>query len=138
MMPQLAPIARLLGPRGLMPNAKVGTIQGPDKILPALKEQMGGQVQYRTDKAGIVHAGIAKGSFEKEQILENIAAFMNEIQDVKPESFGKGKKGKKAGSAKNAKYYLKASVSSTQGKGVTVDLRTLDPTSSFFMSELEE
>mmetsp|Transcript_22996 Transcript_22996/g.66380 ORF Transcript_22996/g.66380 Transcript_22996/m.66380 type:complete len:335 (-) Transcript_22996:57-1061(-) len=147
MMPSLAPVARLLGPRGLMPNAKVGTIAPPSHLLEALRSQQAGQVQYRTDKGGIVHAGIAKGSFRREQIVDNLQTFLNEIQDVKPESFGKGKKGGKKGGPgkgkspagnKNAKYYLGASVSSTQGKGVRVDLRTVDPTSAFFMGEVEE
>ena len=144
MMPALSSVARLLGPRGLMPNAKVGTIVPAAKLLEALREQQAGQIQYRTDKGGIVHAGVAKGSFDKDQIVDNITAFLNAIQEVKPESFGKGKKkggpgkGKSAGNSKNAKYYLKAHVSSSQGKGVVVDLRTVDPTSTFFMGEIEE
>ena len=149
MMPSLAPIARLLGPRGLMPNAKVGTIVPPAQLREVLREQQAGQIQYRTDKAGIVHAGVAKGSFAKDQIVDNIQAFMNAIQEVKPDSFGKNKKkgggggggkggGKGGGNNKNAKYYLKAHVTSTQGRGVPVDLRTVDPTSTFFMGEVEE
>lgn len=145
-MSSLAPLARLLGPRGLMPNAKVGTIVPPSQMMDTIKQQQAGQIHYRTDKAGIVHAGVAKGSFDKNQIVENVQAFMNEMQEVKPESFGKGKKkggggkGKSGGGGgnKNAKYYLKAHVSSTQGKGVPVDLRTVDPTSTFFMGEIEE
>ena len=144
-MSSLAPLARLLGPRGLMPNAKVGTIVPPSQLMDTLKQQQAGQIHYRTDKAGIVHAGVAKGSFDKSQIIENVQAFLNEMQEVRPESFGKGKKkgsgkggGKGGGGNKNAKYYLKAHVSSTQGKGVPVDLRTVDPTSTFFMGEIEE
>lgn len=134
MMPSLSQIARVLGPRGLMPNAKVNTIQPADKITDAVKAQAAGMVQYRTDKLGTVQAGIGKGSFTEEQLSDNIRAFMNVIQEVKPESFGKGKKGK-SGANKNAKYYLKAYLTSTQGKGSeTIDLRTLDPTSSYFMS----
>lgn len=151
MMPSLSSIARLLGPRGLMPNAKVGTIVPPAQLLEVLREQQAGQIQYRTDKAGIVHAGVAKGSFAKDQIVDNIQAFMNAIQEVRPDSFGKNKKkgggggggkgkggGGKGGGNKNAKYYLKAHVTSTQGRGVPVDLRTVDPTSTFFMGEVEE
>ena len=147
MMSSLSSIARLLGPRGLMPNAKVGTIAPPTQLADVLQQQQAGQIQYRTDKSGIVHAGVAKGSFSKEQIVDNIQAFMNTIQEVKPDSFGKGKKkgggggkggGKSGGGNKNAKYYLKAHVTSSQGKGVQVDLRTVDPTSTFFMGEIEE
>lgn len=92
MMPQLSKIARILGPRGLMPNAKLDTIQKKDKIADAVKAQSAGMVQYRTDKEGIVHAGIGKGSFTEEALADNIREFMNLIQSVKPESYGKGKK----------------------------------------------
>merc|ERR1719253_1794837 len=98
-MPRMSAVARILGPRGLMPNPKLNTIVPPDKLL------------------------------------ANVREFMNEIQAVKPESFGKGKKGQKK-VAKGTKYYLKAHLSSTQSKGsILVDLRTIDPTSSFFMSD---
>ena len=125
-----------------MPNAKLDTIQKKDKIADAVKAQSAGVVQYRTDKEGIVHAGIGKGSFTEEALADNIREFMNLIQSVKPDSYGKGKKGGgggkkgKKGSAakKDAKYYLKAALTSSQGKGsVKIDLRSLDPTSSYFM-----
>ena len=135
MMPQLSPIARLLGPRGLMPNPKLNTIQPQDQLLQTLDQQQSGISNYRTDKEGIVRIGIGRGSFGVDKLMDNMREFMNEIQSVKPESFGKGKKGKGA-SAKGTKYYLKAHLSTTQGKGsVLVDLRTIDPTSSFFMSD---
>ena len=147
-MPSLGKVARLLGPRGLMPNAKVGTIQPPDQLLAAVRDQVGGMVQYRTDRAGIVHAGVAKASFGEERIADNVRAFMNAIQDAKPENFGKGKKkgvagakgGKKGGTGggAKAKFYLGAAVSSSQGRGVPVDLSTVDPTSNWFMSVPEE
>ncbi len=144
MMPSLSKIARILGPRGLMPNAKLGTIQPPDQIAGAVKAQAAGMVQYRTDKVGIIHAGIGKGSFSAEELSDNIRAFMDEIQKVKPENYGKGKKkggggakgGKKggSGSSKNEKYYLSAFLTSTQERGsLNIDLRTLDPSSSSFM-----
>lgn len=140
MMPNLSKIARILGPRGLMPNAKLDTIQPADQIADAVKAQAAGMVQYRTDKNGIVHAGIGKGSFTSEQLEENIREFMLGIQSVKPESYGKGKKksgggkGKSSGAKKDVKYYLKAYLTASQGKGsVNIDLRTLDPTSSYFM-----
>ena len=127
MMPSLSKIARILGPRGLMPNAKVKTIQPDGKIVDAIKEQAAGSLLYRTDKDGVIHAGIGKGSFTEEELLDNIKSFMNTIQSVKPESFGKGKKGKKKGSTKNAKYYLSAYLSATQSKGsMNINLLTLD------------
>jgi large subunit ribosomal protein L1 len=135
MMPQLSSIARLLGPRGLMPNPKLNTIQPKEMLLQTLDEQQSGISNYRTDKEGIVRIGVGRGSFGKDKLMDNVRELMNEIQGVKPESFGKGKKSGKGGSAKGTKYYLKAHLSSTQSKkSVLVDLRTLDPTSSFFMS----
>mmetsp|Transcript_12562 Transcript_12562/g.15930 ORF Transcript_12562/g.15930 Transcript_12562/m.15930 type:complete len:314 (+) Transcript_12562:19-960(+) len=136
MMPSLSKVARILGPRGLMPNAKLGTIQPAENLAEAVTAQASGMVQYRTDKFGNIMAGIGKGSFQKEQLLENIRSFMNAIQSVKPESFGKGKKkGKNKSSTKNTKFYLKAYLTSTQHKGsVNIDLRSLDPTSSYFMA----
>mmetsp|Transcript_10417 Transcript_10417/g.19488 ORF Transcript_10417/g.19488 Transcript_10417/m.19488 type:complete len:312 (+) Transcript_10417:115-1050(+) len=138
-MPLLSKIARILGPRGLMPNAKLDTIQPADRIVDAVKAQAAGMVQYRTDKNGIIHAGVGKGSFSPDQLSDNIREFMTVIQSAKPESFGKGKKkgGKKgsSGGSKDAKYILKGYLTSSQGKGsINVDLRTLDPTSSYFMS----
>jgi len=133
MMPQMSAVARLLGPRGLMPNPKLGTILPPDQLLEALERQMSGVSNYRTDKEGIVRLGIGKGTFGMDKLLDNVREMMNEVQSVRPESFGKGKKGQKK-VAKGTKYYLKAHLSSTQSKGsVLVDMRTLDPTSSFFM-----
>ena len=135
MMPQLSAIARLLGPRGLMPNPKLNTIQPQDQILATLEQQQSGISNYRTDKEGIVRIGIGRGSFGIDKLMDNMRELMNEIQSVKPESFGKGKKGKGGSAAKGTKYYLKAHLSTTQSKGsVLVDLRTIDPTSTFFMS----
>jgi len=142
MMPQLSKIARILGPRGLMPNAKLDTIQPADRLAEAVKAQAAGMVQFRTDKNGIVHAGVGKGSFTPEQLSDNIREFMNAIQTIKPESYGKGKKktggaGKdkgKGGGGKD-KFFLKAYLGASQAKGsLNVDFRTLDPTSSSFMA----
>jgi hypothetical protein len=135
MMPGLSKIARILGPKGLMPNAKLNAIHPPDKIAEAVRAETAGMVQFRTDKNGIVHAGIGKGSFRPDELQDNIREFMNTIQSVKPESFGKGKKksgggNKKGGSSagnKNVKYYLKAHLTSSQSKGsINIDLRTVD------------
>ena len=134
MMPVLSSIARLLGPRGIMPNPKLNTIQPKEAILETLANQQSGISNYRTDKEGIVRLSVGKGSFGVDKLSDNVRELMNEIQAVKPESFGKGKKGK--GGGKGTKYYLKAHLSSTQGKNsVMVDLRTIDPTSVFFMSD---
>jgi len=138
-MPLLSRVARVLGPKGLMPNVKLNTIQSPENIVNAVKDQItGSEIQYRAEKNGIIHVGIGKGSFGNEKILENIKVFMNGIHDIKPESFGKGKKksnNKNKGGASNAKYYLKAHLTATQGKSFNIDLRTLDPMSPFFMTE---
>jgi len=131
-------LARMLGPRGLMPNAKVGTlVPSPDKIPNVLQQQLAGQVQYRTDKTGIIHMMVGKGSFGSEKLLDNLKTTFNELYEVKPESFGKGKK-KASSSSKNQKYFLKAHLTSQQGPSVRLDLRTVDPTSVFFMGEVIE
>lgn len=134
MMPALSRIARVLGPRGLMPNAKVGTIQdeGEDMAV-AVKSQVDGMVQYRAEKNGIVHVGVGKAGFGSDHLLDNIRTFLTEIHNVKPESFGKGKK-KASSSNKGTKYFLKAHLSSAQGKSVNLDIQTVDPTSNFYMS----
>lgn len=135
MMRPMSAVARILGPRGLMPNPKLGTIVEGDDLIDALGKQMSGMSNYRTDREGIVRLGVGRGSFGPEKLLENIRELMNEIQGARPESFGKGKKGQKK-VAKGTKYYLKAHLSATQGRGsVLVDLRTIDPTSSFFMGD---
>jgi len=130
MMPSLSKIARILGPKGLMPNAKVGTIQdvGED-MVEAVGRQVEGMLQYRAEKNGIVHLGVGKGDFEYEELLDNIKTVLDELQEVKPEKFGKGK----SGGSKVAKYFLKAFLTATQGKSVNLDMRTVDPTSTFYM-----
>jgi len=146
-MPQLSKsLARILGPRGLMPNPKVGTVAStPEELLSLLEAQLSGKdVQYRTEKQGIVHVPIGKGSFEFEHILENAGAVMKELYQVKPDTYGKkkassksgGKKGG-SGSGKAESYILSAYVSSTFGPGHKIDLRTLDPSSAFFLTEVE-
>jgi large subunit ribosomal protein L1 len=139
LMSELSAIARLLGPRGLMPNPKLNTIQPKEHVLTTLERQMSGISNYRTDKTGIVRLSLGKGSFGVDKLTDNVRELMNEIQAVKPDSFGKGKKGSGKGSGKGTKYYLKAHLSSTQAKqSVLVDLRTIDPTSVFFMSDAEK
>ncbi|MDB2590707.1 50S ribosomal protein L1 [Candidatus Thioglobus sp.] len=104
-------LGQVLGPRGLMPNPKVGTVT-PD-VATAVNNAKAGQVRYRTDKAGIVHAGIGKASFDVKSLAENITALMDALKKAKPSS------------AKGV-YFKKLSVSSTMGAGVSVDLNTLD------------
>mmetsp|Transcript_16066 Transcript_16066/g.22629 ORF Transcript_16066/g.22629 Transcript_16066/m.22629 type:complete len:316 (+) Transcript_16066:146-1093(+) len=141
-MPALQPLARTLGPRGLYPNAKDGTLlKDTASVLPALQSHLKGTVSYRTEKSGIVQMGIGKQSFGKEKLLDNAKAVMEGIFEVKPETFGKQTKkggpgkGKKSGGGNAAKYVLKAHITSTQGKGFKLDLRTVDPSSNFFMSK---
>lgn len=104
-------LGQVLGPRGLMPNPKVGTVT-PD-VATAVNNAKAGQVRYRTDKAAIVHAGVGKASFDVKSLAENIAALMEALKKAKPSS------------AKGV-YFKKLSVSSTMGAGVSVDLSTLD------------
>lgn len=129
-------LARVLGPRGLMPNPKTNTVfESPDDLWETLLEQSN-TITYRTEANGILHFPIGKASFDATQLLENLQAICQTVHEIKPEQYGKGKK-KKSGPGKNVKYWLRASLSSTQGKGIRMDLRTVDPTSPFFMKEPE-
>ncbi|MBE6452432.1 MAG: 50S ribosomal protein L1 [Alphaproteobacteria bacterium] len=106
MMGMAGRVARVLGPKGLMPNPKLGTVTAD--VANAVKKAKAGEVQYRVEKNGIVHAGIGKASFSEEQILENAKAFIDAIIKAKPS----GAKGT---------YMKKVSLSSTMGVGVKVD-----------------
>ena len=139
-MPELTKkLARLLGPRGLMPNVKVGTLlEESSQLLGALETQMAGkEVTYRAKKEGIVHVPVGKGSLGTDKILENIGQVMTTIFEAKPENYGKGKKGSES-TGKGTRYVLRASVSSTQGKGFRLDLRTIDPNNLLFLTSGEE
>jgi large subunit ribosomal protein L1 len=103
-------LGQILGPRGLMPNPKVGTVT-PD-VATAVKNAKAGQVQYRTDKAGIVHCTIGRASFDVAALQENLVALVDALTKAKPAS-SKGQ------------YLKKISVSSTMGAGVRVDQATL-------------
>ena len=103
-------LGQVLGPRGLMPNPKVGTVT-PD-VTTAVKNAKAGQVQYRTDKAGIVHVTIGRASFDVAALQENLLALVDALTKAKPAS-SKGQ------------YLKKISVSSTMGAGVRVDQATL-------------
>jgi len=104
-------LGQVLGPRGLMPNPKVGTVT-PD-VETAVKNAKSGQVQYRNDKAGIIHAGIGKASFDVKALEENINALIEALKKAKPSS------------AKGT-FLKKMSVSSTMGPGLGVDIATVD------------
>jgi large subunit ribosomal protein L1 len=103
-------LGQILGPRGLMPNPKVGTVT-PD-VAGAVKNAKAGQVRYRTDKAGIVHCSIGKTSFEVGALKENLAALLADLDKSKPAS------------AKGV-YFKRVTLSSTMGPGLTVDSATV-------------
>jgi large subunit ribosomal protein L1 len=104
-------LGQVLGPRGLMPNPKVGTVT-PD-VATAVKNAKAGQVRYRADKAGIVHAGVGKASFDVKALEENIAALIDALKKAKPSS------------AKGV-YFKKISISSTMGPGLAIDAASFD------------
>ncbi len=106
MMPVVGRLGRVLGPRNLMPNPKVGTVT-PD-VAAAVKAAKGGAVEFRVEKAGILHAGIGKASFSQEALLENVKAFVGAVSKAKPS----GAKGV---------YIKRVTISSTMGPGVHVD-----------------
>jgi len=99
-------LGQVLGPRGLMPNPKVGTVT-PD-VATAVKNAKAGQVQYRTDKGGIVHCTIGRASFSVEQLQQNLLALVDALNKAKP-------------SSSKGQYLKKVSISSTMGAGVRVD-----------------
>jgi large subunit ribosomal protein L1 len=103
-------LGQILGPRGLMPNPKVGTVT-PD-VAGAVKNAKAGQVRYRTDKAGIIHCSIGKVDFDVDALKENLQALLNDLNKLKPSS------------AKGV-YMKKVTLSSTMGPGVSVDQATL-------------
>ena len=110
MMALVGRLGKVLGPRGLMPNPKLGTVTMD--VKGAVSAAKAGQVEFRAEKAGIVHAGIGKASFPDDKILENARAFIDAITKAKPS----GAKGT---------YVKKVSLSSTMGRGVKVDLASL-------------
>jgi len=104
-------LGQILGPRGLMPNPKVGTVT-PD-VAGAVKNAKGGQVRYRTDKAGIIHSTIGKVSFEVGALRQNLEVLLTDLNRAKP-------------AAAKGHYIRKVTVSSTMGPGLTVDQATLE------------
>lgn len=110
MMPLVGRLGKVLGPRGMMPNPKVGTVT--TDVAAAVKASKGGAVEFRVEKAGIIHAGIGKVSFEVKALEENIRAFADAVTKAKP-----------AGAKGN--YVKKVSVTSTMGPGLKLDVATL-------------
>ncbi len=110
MMPLVGRLGKILGPRGLMPNPKVGTVT--PNVAEAVKAAKAGSVEFRVEKAGIVHAGVAKASFSEDKIAENVKALVDAVIKAKPE----GAKGT---------YVKKVSLASTMGPGVQVDLASI-------------
>ena len=110
MMPIVGRLGKILGPRGLMPNPRVGTVTMD--VTQAVTDAKGGQVQFRVEKAGIVHAGVGKASFDEGKLVENVRALVDAINRARPT----GVKGT---------YLKKVSISSTMGPGVSVALDSL-------------
>ncbi|NHX27234.1 50S ribosomal protein L1 [Escherichia coli] len=107
MMPIVGRLGKILGPRNLMPNPKVGTVTMDVKA--AVEAAKGGEVQFKAEKAGVVHAGVGKASFDEAKLVENIRAFVDAVQKAKPT----GAKGT---------YMKKIAISSTMGPGVSVSV----------------
>jgi large subunit ribosomal protein L1 len=110
MMGLVGRLGKVLGPRGLMPNPKLGTVT--NDLAEAIKASKGGQVEFRADKAGLIHCGIGKASFSEAAIVENVKAFVGAINRAKPS----GAKGT---------FLKKVSLSSTMGPGVKLDVATI-------------
>lgn len=108
MMPKMSKIARVLGPKGLMPNPKLGTVT--NNVAEAVKVAKAGQIEYRAEKKGIIHAGIGKMSFTTDKLVENATALIDQLKKVKPAS-SKGQ------------YILGVAVATTQGPGLKVDAK---------------
>ena len=110
LMPLVGRLGKVLGPRGLMPNPKVGTVTMD--VTAGIQAAKGGAVEFRVEKAGIVQAGVGKASFSEDKLVENIKAFADAVQKAKPA----GAKGH---------YINKVAISSTMGPGVKIDIPTL-------------
>ena len=108
MMPKMSKVARVLGPKGLMPNPKLGTVT--NNVAEAVASAKAGQIEYRAEKNGIIHAGIGKMSFATDKLVENANALIEQLKKVKPAS-AKGQ------------YILGCSVATTQGPGLKVDVK---------------
>ena len=110
MMGVVGKLGKVLGPRGLMPNPKLGTVT--NDVAEAIKASKGGQVEFRAEKAGLIHAGVGKASFGKDALIDNVKAFVGAVNRAKPS----GAKGT---------YIKKVSLSSTMGAGVKLEISSL-------------
>jgi large subunit ribosomal protein L1 len=110
MMALVGRLGKVLGPRGLMPNPRVGTVTM--NVGQAVKDAKGGAIEFRTEKTGIIHAGIGKASFTEDQLLVNVKALIDALNKAKP-------------AASKGVYLRKVAVSSTMGIGVRVDTTSL-------------
>ena len=108
MMPKMSKVARVLGPKGLMPNPKLGTVT--NNVAEAVATAKAGQIEYRAEKKGIIHAGIGKMSFDTNKLVENAMALIEQLKKIKPAS-SKGQ------------YILGIAVATTQGPGLKVDAK---------------
>ncbi|MBO4700577.1 MAG: 50S ribosomal protein L1 [Alphaproteobacteria bacterium] len=108
MMPKMSKVARVLGPKGLMPNPKLGTVT--NDVAAAVKTAKAGQIEYRAEKNGIIHAGIGKMSFSTEKLVENANALVEQLKKVKPAST-------------KGQYILGIAVATTQGPGLQIDAK---------------
>ena len=106
MMPELGKLGRVLGPRGLMPNPKTGTVT--NDVEKAVKEIKAGKIEYKVEKNGIIHVGVGKMSFDSDKIIENITVFINAIKKAKPASV-------------KGIYMKKVTLSSVMGPGIKID-----------------
>ena len=106
MMPTIGKVAKILGPKGLMPNPKLGTVT--QDVKTAVSNSKAGQIQYKNDKAGIVHAGIGKLNFSEEDLLENLKTFYSSITKSKPD-------------AVKGSFIKKVSIASTMGFGLEIN-----------------
>jgi large subunit ribosomal protein L1 len=108
MMPKMSKVARVLGPKGLMPNPKLGTVT--NNVAEAIASAKAGQIEYRAEKNGIIHAGIGKMSFATDKLVENANALIEQLKKVKPAST-------------KGQYILGASVATTQGPGLKIEVK---------------
>ena len=110
-MPVVGALGQILGPKGLMPNPKTGTVSA--RVDQAVKNAKSGQVRFRIDKNGIVHGGVGRLDFKAEQLVENVNALLADLRKLKP-------------AASKGVYLKKITLSSTMGPGVPVDMSSLE------------